>query len=161
MKTKKQSAIVSIIVWIVVCLAVGYVSSLFTTPSIATWYASLNQPAFSPPNWVFFPVWTTLYILMGIATGLVWTKRSSNKKAGSAVNLFVVQLILNFAWSYIFFTLHKPWWAFAEIVVLWIVLLWTIVSFKKVSATSAYLLVPYILWVTFASVLNLAVAMLN
>jgi translocator protein len=143
------------------CLAVGFLGSLATTPAIPTWYATLTKPSFSPPNWIFAPVWTTLYVLMGISLYLIWVKGIKDKKSKNALYFFLVQLGLNFVWSFIFFSLHSPLLAFVEIIVLWVTILITILNFWKISKTAAYLLLPYILWVSFASILNLFVALLN
>lgn len=139
---------------VALCLAAGLVGSLFTATSIPEWYQFLNKPSFSPPNWIFGPVWTTLYVLMGISLYLVWEK----KKVPS---VFWIQLILNALWSIIFFGMRNPTLAFIEIVVLWIAIFLTIKSFYRISKLASYLLIPYILWVSFASVLNLSIAILN
>lgn len=146
---------------IALCLGVGLVSSLPTTSSIPTWYATLNKPPFSPPNFVFAPVWTTLYILMGIALYIVWSQGMKKKKIKTAVYVFLIQLFLNFTWSLVFFGLHAPLLAFINIVLLWITLLLTIIKFHAISKWAAWLLVPYILWVSFASILNLSIVLLN
>ncbi len=150
-----------LIVAVILCLMVGYIGSFATTPAIPTWYATLNKPPFSPPNWLFAPVWTTLYILMGISLYLVWTKGTKIKKNKEAINLFLIQLGLNFLWSFIFFGFKNPSLAFLELVALWVVLLITILRFLKISKTAGYLLIPYILWVSFATILNLSIVLLN
>ena len=127
---------------------------MVTLPSIPTWYAQLNKPSFSPPNWVFGPVWTILYFLMGISLYLVWDK---NRK----IKIFFIQLALNFLWSLIFFGFHLPLIAFITIIALWIAIFMTIKSFHKISRLSALLLVPYILWVSFAALLNLFIILYN
>jgi tryptophan-rich sensory protein len=134
----------------------GIVGSIFTMPSIASWYAGLVRPELSPPNWIFAPVWTTLFLLMGIAAGIVWIKKDYR-----ALAVFAIQLILNTAWSIIFFGLHSPGWAFVEIIFLWLAILATIIAFAKTSRVAAWLLVPYIIWVTFASYLNFMIWSLN
>lgn len=144
-----------------VCLLAGAVGSLFTTPAIPTWYATLVKPALNPPSWVFGPVWTVLYILMGIALYLVWIKGWERKDVKVAMAIFGVQLILNVLWSYLFFGLQSPFLALIEIVLLWIAILMTILAFYRVSVPAAVLLVPYILWVTFASYLNYGIYVLN
>ncbi|MFH1390092.1 MAG: TspO/MBR family protein, partial [Candidatus Margulisiibacteriota bacterium] len=132
-----------------------------TMPSIPTWYAALNKPFFNPPNWLFGPVWTLLYLMMGLAAYLIWEKGWGSKEVKLAFLPFALQLALNVAWSVVFFSLHSPWGAFIVIVFLWLLILETIIRFGKLSRPAAWLLVPYILWVSFASVLNLAVAILN
>ncbi|MBI2405804.1 tryptophan-rich sensory protein [Candidatus Microgenomates bacterium] len=142
-----------------VCLGAGFIGSFFTVSAIPTWYATLNKPIFSPPNWVFAPVWTTLYILMGISLYFVWVSKSKIKQ--KVLTLFFIQLGLNALWSILFFGLKNPTLAFIEIVALWITIFLTIKYFYPISKLAAYLLVPYILWVSFASVLNVAIVLLN
>ena len=146
---------------VVVCEMAGVVGSIFTTPSIPGWYSSLTKPAINPPSWVFAPVWTTLFLLMGIAVFLVWNKGLKDKKTKIALTVFGVQLVLNTLWSIIFFGYHQPGWAFAEIIVLWLAIFISIVYFAKISRLAAWLLVPYILWVSFASYLNFSIWDLN
>jgi translocator protein len=146
---------------IAVCFLVAFLGSVFTAPSIPTWYIHLNKPFFNPPNWVFAPAWTILYFLMAVSLYIVWEKKLKNKKKDDAIKTFFFQLTLNFLWSLIFFGLHMPLLALLTIVALWIAIFMTIKAFYKISKTASYLLVPYILWVTFASILNLAVVVLN
>jgi len=146
---------------IVICYLVAFLGSAFTTPSITTWYVTLNKPFFNPPNWIFAPVWTILFFMMGISLYKVWTKNSNDKKKEQAIKIFIFQLILNLFWSLAFFGLHQPLLALITIVFLWIAILMTIKYFLKISKSAAYLLVPYILWVSFASILNLAIVILN
>lgn len=141
------------------CLGAGILGSFFTVSSIPTWYVTLNKPPFSPPNWVFGPAWTILYILMGISLYLVWISKGKLKQ--NALNLFFVQLGLNALWSIIFFGMKNPTLALVDIVALWIVIFLTIKSFTKISKLAGNLLIPYLLWVSFASVLNLAIVLLN
>lgn len=144
--------------------AVGVASSVFTSSSVSTWYLVLEKPVFNPPSWVFGPVWTILYLMMGYALWRVlqvkMTKQNEAQKR-LAVLLFSVQLVLNFAWSLIFFGLWSPGGALIEIVLLWFAILGTIITFAKLDRLAAYLLVPYILWVSFASILNYAIWFLN
>lgn len=137
-----------------ICLGAGVIGSFFTTSAIPSWYEGLNKPFFSPPNWVFAPVWTLLYILMGISLYLVWLK---NK----VPLVFWVQLILNASWSIVFFGLRSPFLALINIVVLWVAIVLTIVAFNKINKLASKLLMPYLLWVSFASLLNLAIVLLN
>lgn len=139
----------------------GIVGSVFTAPSIPTWYTTLTRPELSPPNWVFAPVWTTLFALMGIAAFLVWNKGLSQRSVRIALGMFIVQLVLNTLWSIIFFGMRNPGAALVEITVLWLAILATIITFAKVSRVAAWLLVPYILWVTFAGYLNYSIWVLN
>ena len=138
----------------------GAVGTLFTISAIPTWYAWLAKPAIAPPNWIFGPVWTTLYILMGIAAFLVWRK-ARPRTARWKLGIFDVQLILNALWSFIFFGAHNLVGAFIEIIVLWIAILATIIAFARVSRTAAWLLAPYLAWVTFAAYLSWSIWSLN
>lgn len=150
---------IKLIFAIAFCQFAGLVGSVFTFQAIPTWYATLNKPFFSPPNWIFGPVWTILYTLMGISLYLVWTSKSKLK--GEALKIFYAQLVLNSLWSIMFFGLKAPTLALLEILILWIFIAVSIVRFYKIHKTSAYLLLPYLLWVSFASVLNLAIVLLN
>ena len=146
---------------IFICLFAGFIGSYFTTPAIPTWFATLQKPSFAPPNWVFAPVWTSLYIMMGISLFLVWQKGREDKPVKAAIYLFAGQLVLNALWSFVFFGLRSPLLGLIEIIILWIAILATIMSFMKVSRTAAYLLIPYFLWVSFASIVNFSIWSLN
>ena len=153
--------ILEFIGFIVVAELAGIIGAVFTTPAIPTWYATLARPELSPPNWIFGPVWTTLFALMGIAAFLVWQKGIQRKEVKIALGIFIVQLILNTLWSIIFFGMQSPGAAFGEIIILWLAILATIITFAKISRIAAWLLVPYILWVTFAGYLNYFIWILN
>jgi translocator protein len=153
--------ILKFIVSVVSCFLVAFLGSATTMSSIPTWYAYLNKPFFNPPNWIFGPVWTILYFLMGVSLYIVWNKNLKNKEKGNAIKVFIFQLILNLLWSLVFFGLHQPLLALITIIMLWISIFLTIKAFYKISKTAAYLLYPYIFWVTFASILNFAIALLN
>jgi translocator protein len=142
-------------------LAAGAVGSLFTTPAIPTWYAQLVKPFFTPPNWLFSPIWTALYILMGIALYLVWTRGWNDKYVQMAIAIFAMQLTLNVLWTFLFFGLHSPFLGLVGIALLWVAIILTIIAFFRVSAGAAILLVPYFVWVSFAAILNYAVFVLN
>lgn len=144
---------------ILLCEGVGILGSFFTVSAIPTWYATLTKPSISPPNFIFGPVWTMLYALMGISLYLVWTSNVKSKQ--QALKYFFVQLGLNAMWSIIFFGLKKPGLAFFEIIALWIAIYLTIKAFKKISKMASYLLYPYLAWVSFASILNLSIWILN
>ena len=150
-----------LVIAIAVSEAAGIIGSVFTISAIPTWYAGLVKPAFNPPSWVFGPAWTTLYALMGIAAFLVWKNGWERKDIKMALGVFGIQLFLNAAWSIIFFGLQSPGWALVDIVLLWLAIVWTIVVFYKISKPAAYLLVPYLLWVSFASYLNYSIWVLN
>ncbi|MDD5626665.1 MAG: tryptophan-rich sensory protein [Patescibacteria group bacterium] len=157
MRSKK---IVQLIVSVVVCQGVGVLGSLFTMPAIPGWYASLVKPSFSPPNWVFAPAWTTLFLLMGIALYLVWQKGGGRERE-RALSIFFGQLMLNVLWSSLFFGLHSPQIAFLEILILWLSILATVIVFYRISRVAGLLLLPYILWVSFAAILNFSIWRLN
>jgi benzodiazapine receptor len=142
-------------------LLVGAIAGFFTSSGVNTWYAVANKPSFNPPNWIFAPVWTILYIMMGIALYLVWKTEAEKAVKQTALILFAVQLTFNFFWSFIFFYAKQPGWAFIEILVMWLMILFTILWFRKVAPIAALLLVPYICWVSFASVLNFYIWKLN
>lgn len=144
-----------------VCQITGVVGSIFTRPSIPTWYSSLQKPDFTPPDWLFAPVWITLYTLMGISAYLVWNKGFENKNIKISLFIFAVQLLLNALWSFLFFGLHSPLYAFIEIIILWIAIAIVILYFLKISLPSGFLLLPYLLWVSFAVVLNFYIMKLN
>jgi tryptophan-rich sensory protein len=139
----------------------GIIGSVFTAPAIAGWYTTIAKPELNPPAWVFGPVWTTLFALMGIGAFLVWKQGLERRDVRIALGIFVGQLALNTLWSILFFGLQSPGVAFVEIVVLWLAILATIVAFARISRPAAWLLVPYILWVSFASYLNFSIWMLN
>lgn len=142
-------------------LSMGVIGAIFTSSSVNTWYANLNKPSFNPPNWLFGPAWTTLYVLMGVAFYLVWREGFQKKEVKVASALFVFQLILNAGWSFFFFGLRSPAYGLVEIVILWVAIIFTIFSFSLVSRASALLMLPYILWVTFATLLNYSILALN
>lgn len=147
--------------FILISQLAGVVGSFFTAPAISTWYSTLNKPSFNPPSWVFGPAWITLYTLMGIASYLIWQKRGDNSLVKTALIIFFIHLVFNALWSVIFFGLHSPMWAFVEILFLWAMILLLIIIFYKIDRRAAYLLVPYILWVSFASILNFSIWRLN
>ena len=139
---------------------VAGISAYFTTAEIPHWYAALAKPAFNPPNWIFGPVWTTLYTLMAIAAWLV-SKSPAAPARSTALALFWIQLALNFAWSFIFFSAHQIGFALIEILVLWLTLVLTMIAFFRVSPIASWLFVPYLAWVSFASLLNYSLWRLN
>ena len=140
-------------------LAAGVIGSFFTYPSIKSWYSTLQKPFFNPPDWIFGPVWTILYTLMGLALYLVIT--SQNKINKTALLFFSFQLILNSFWSILFFGFRSPLLAMLEIIVLWLMILLTVKSFIKIRTIAGYILFPYLAWVSFAALLNLSVVLLN
>lgn len=152
-----MNKIYKLIISLVICQLAGVIGSLFTVSSVSTWYSALNKTALNPPSWVFGPVWITLYLMMGISLYLVWDKGIEKKQA----IIFGVQLALNSLWSILFFGLKSPISALIEIILLWVAILMTIIYFYKTSRTASYLLIPYILWVSFAAVLNFAIWYVN
>jgi benzodiazapine receptor len=143
---------------VVICQLAGVFGSLFTMPAIPTWYASLNKPSFAPPGSVIGTVWLILYTLMGISLYLVWTAKKEKKLA---ISVFGFQLFLNALWSFLFFGLKSPLYGLTCIILMWISILATIILFYKIEKKAAYLLVPYLLWVSIATLLNYLILMLN
>ena len=152
---------IKLIVSITICLFAGFLGSFFTIPAIPTWYATLAKPSFAPPNWLFFPVWTTLFVMMGISLYLVWRRGLEGQQVKNALVIFAVQLILNVLWSAAFFGLRSPLSGLIEISILWISIAFTIMIFMKISRTAGLLLIPYIIWVSFAAILNFMIWRLN
>lgn len=151
-----------IIYCVAICLAVGYLSSNVTQSSIKTWYPTIEKPIFNPPSWVFAPVWTILYIMMGVAAGMVWNKLESNKElVKKGLLFFTVQLLLNALWSYLFFGLNNILLAFLEIILLWLIIYETYNIFKQIDKKAGYLLIPYLGWVGFATILTGTIYFLN
>lgn len=161
MKHRRMRDVVKLLISIVACQCVGLISSIFTTPSIPTWYATLQKPPFTPPNWLFAPAWITLYLLMGISAFIIWRRGVDNRRVREALIVFLIQLILNGLWSVVFFGLKSPLYGVVVIIVLWIAILFTILKFFKLSPVAGGLLLPYILWVSFAAALNISVWVLN
>lgn len=150
----------ALVVFIALCLGAGGLGAIATTPEIDGWYKTIVKPSWNPPGYVFGPVWTTLYVMMGVAAWLVW-KPAGFKGAMLPLILFGVQLVLNVGWSWVFFHFHQPGWAFAEILVLWLAIAATTLVFFKNSKIAGWLMIPYLAWVSFASVLNFAIWQLN
>jgi benzodiazapine receptor len=150
-----------LVIAIVVCELAGFIGSIFTVSAIPEWYNLIAKPDFAPPNWIFGPVWITLYALMGIAAFLIWQKGLHHKKVKVALGFFIAQLILNSLWSVIFFGGKSIGWGLIEIIVLWFAIVATLVDFYKISKPAGALLIPYLLWVTFAVYLNFSLYMLN
>ncbi|HEX8563643.1 MAG TPA: TspO/MBR family protein [Flavobacterium sp.] len=153
---------VKILVFVATCVGVGYISSSATQSSDDTWYPTLVKPSFNPPDYIFAPVWSTLYIMMGIAAGLVWARIEHHRdEVRSALLFFAIQLGLNALWSVLFFGFKNPLLALIEIVILWLMIYETFVKFTKVDKIAGYLLIPYLMWVAFAAVLNASIWWLN
>ncbi|MDA7541211.1 tryptophan-rich sensory protein [bacterium] len=156
----KTSQTIAFIVCIAICLGAGGIGAIATTPEIDQWYATIEKPKWNPPAFVFGPVWTTLFVLMATAAWLVW-KPGGFKAAKTPLILFAIQLVLNVAWSWVFFHFHQPGWAFVEILVLWFAIVATTIAFFNRQKVAGWLMLPYLGWVTFASVLNFAIWQLN
>ena len=152
---------IKIVLVVLVCASIGFLSGMVTRDSITTWYPTLVKPIFNPPNWIFAPVWTSLYIMMGIAAGLVWASNSEENTIKKALGFFAIQFGLNALWSYLFFGLHNPLLALVEIVLLWLMILETYNQFKKIDKAAGFLLIPYLTWVSFATILNANIWWLN
>jgi translocator protein len=154
--------IVRILLVVTTCLVIGYLSGTVTRESITTWYPTLIKPVFNPPNWIFAPVWTLLYVMMGVAGGMVWNKlETDTENVKKGFTFFIIQLALNALWSYLFFGVHNPLLALIEIIVLWLMIVETYTQFKKIDKIAGMLLIPYIAWVSFATILNASIWWLN
>ncbi len=151
---------IGLAVAVALCFAAAGIGSLFTTPAIPGWYAALHKPAWNPPNWIFGPVWALLYLMMGLAVWLIWRERGF-AGAPLALVLFAIQLTLNALWSVIFFGWRSPGLALAEIILLWPCIFLAMLAFWRISPPAAWLMWPYLLWVTFAGFLNLSIWRLN
>jgi benzodiazapine receptor len=149
------------VISLIITLAIAAVASLFTIPQIPHWYSTLNKPSFNPPNQLFGPVWAVLYIMIATSAYLVWQKRDGSAMYHNARLVYFVQLLLNFSWSIIFFGLHQILIALVVIVLLWISIMVTMAYFIKFRRAAFWLLLPYLLWVSFAGVLNFAIYLLN
>jgi benzodiazapine receptor len=156
----KKWQIFKLIVSIILPLGLGTIAGIYTAQAIPEWYPTLNRPSFNPPNWIFGPVWTTLYLLMGISLFLIW-KQEVSKARNLAILIFMLQLLLNFGWSFIFFYFNMIGFAFIEIILLWISIVIMLVLFHKIKPMASYINIPYLLWVTFATVLNGSYYFLN
>ncbi|MDD5011081.1 MAG: tryptophan-rich sensory protein [Phycisphaerae bacterium] len=157
----KPSDIKKLIICLVVVSCVALTGSFFVSPAALDWYGSLQKPVFTPPAWLFAPVWTVLYLLMAISVFLIWRKGLNTAAGKTAVAAFIFQLVFNCLWTPIFFGLRLPLVALGDIVILWLAVFATITSFWKVSKLAAILLIPYILWISFAAVLNASIYLLN
>ena len=147
-------------VWIIICLGVGWMGSIFTRPSIEAWYVYLNKPVFTPPSWVFAPVWTLLYVMIGIAAGIIWST-GGEREGKKARLLFIVQLALNVLWSPAFFGLRWPLAGLVVIVPLAVYAVLCLRAFLRLNKAAGFLMLPYLLWLFFAMVLNASIVILN
>lgn len=158
---KPAKNFIALVVFVIACELVGFAGVPFTSSAIPTWYTTLNKPIFSPPNWLFGPVWTLLYFLMGVSFWLIWRKGWKKKKVRDASIFFGAQLFFNLIWSPAFFGLRSPLLGLMVIIPMWILIWLTIKKFETISKTAAWLLVPYLLWVSFATMLNASILILN
>ncbi|WP_372370063.1 TspO/MBR family protein [Candidatus Uabimicrobium sp. HlEnr_7] len=149
-----------LVVAIYVCFTAAFIGSVVTRVSVKTWYQTLKKPAWNPPDWIFAPVWSTLFLLMAISIWLIWLKREEHK-IEKQITLFSIQLITNILWSTLFFGMQNPDLAFVGIIVLIIAIIATMVAFLEINKTAGYLMIPYILWVIFAAFLNVTICWLN
>jgi len=149
------------VISLLITLSIGTVAGFVTTPQISNWYSTLNKPSFNPPDWIFGPVWTVLYILIAIAAYLIWEKRANRAVYNHARTIYFIQLLLNFSWSIVFFGLHQILQALIIIGLLFISIMINIVVFKRMSKAAAWLLAPYLIWVAFAGLLNFNIFILN
>jgi tryptophan-rich sensory protein len=155
-----KSQIFKLLVSLALPLGLGAIAGLFTAEAVPEWYETLNRPSFNPPNWLFGPVWTILYILLGISLFLIW-KQSASKERNLAIFVFLLQQALNFGWSFIFFYFNMIGLALIEIILLWISIIIMLVLFYKIKPMAAYINIPYLIWVTFATILNAGYYLLN
>lgn len=149
-----------LIISILIPLIIGFAGSFFTASSVDSWYATINKPSFNPPGWIFAPVWTTLYILIGLSFYLVW-RNNFGEARKKVISIYFMQLIFNLLWSVLFFGLKSPLLGFIDIILLLIFIIANTIIFYKISKTAGYLLIPYLLWVSFASILNFSIFLLN
>lgn len=159
--TNQKFQFVPFIICLIIPLAVGAISGFFTMESVKTWYTTLNKPSFNPPNYLFGPVWSTLYAIMGVASYLVWKKRNVAKNYTLAASVYFIQLILNLMWSFIFFYQQQIGFALIEIIILLIAIIINSVLFYRINKVAGLLYIPYIMWVSFATVLTYSIYMLN
>ncbi len=152
---------IKLTICLAVCIGSGFIGSFFTRGSIKTWYVFLEKPPFTPPGWLFAPVWFLLYVLMGVSAFLVWRVGLNQFHVREGLVIFIIQLVLNSLWSFAFFGLKSTIGGLLVIVPLWTAILLTIINFYRISKAAAYLLLPYILWVSFATVLNFHIYILN
>jgi benzodiazapine receptor len=157
----KKFQLIPFIISLTITLVIGYVASAFTRPEIPTWYQTLHKPSFTPPSWLFPIAWTLIYIMIAIAAYLVWKRRNRTPVYTFTKAIYFVQLLLNFSWSIVFFGMHQILGALVIILLLWVFIIFNMYSFGKFSKAAAWLFLPYLLWVSFASVLNFSIYMLN
>lgn len=156
-----KSLLVKVFILVIICEIIGFTSGIATAEGVTNWFQTLEKPFFNPPSWLFAPVWTTLYALMGISAALAWHQGIEKKEVKQGLILFGIQLVLNFCWSFLFFKFHLLFFAFIEIITLLTFIILTTIQFYKIHKTAGLLMIPYILWVSFASILNFSLWWLN
>lgn len=160
-KTSSRKTTFALVISLLITLSIGVVAGIFTEPGVKTWYIYLYKPPFNPPNWVFAPVWTLLYILIGISAWMVWRQREKRSAFIAARNAYIVQLLLNFSWSIVFFGMHRIFSALVIIGCLELAIIVNMIRFSRIDTKAAWLLFPYLLWVSFAGLLNASIYILN
>ena len=160
-KDSRLQDVLRLFVSLAACFSAGFIGSIFTRDSVRDWYTLLLKPAFTPPPWLFAPVWFLLYVLMGISAFLIWRKGIRDSQIRESLVIFIIQLFLNILWSYAFFVLKSPLYGLIVIVPLWTAILLTIINFYRASKTASFLLVPYIIWISYATALNFSIYILN
>ncbi len=161
MKDSRLQDVLRLFISLAACFSAGFIGSIFTGDSVRSWYTLLLKPSFTPPSWLFAPVWFLLYVLMGISAFLIWRKGVRDPQVKESLIIFIIQLFLNILWSYAFFGLKSSLYGLIAIVPLWTAILLTIINFYRISRTASFLLLPYIIWVSYATVLNFAIYILN
>jgi tryptophan-rich sensory protein len=156
-----KSFIIKAFILVILCEIIGFTSGIATADGVTNWFQTIEKPFFNPPGWLFAPVWTLLYGLMGISAALIWHQGINKKEVKQGLILFTIQLVLNFCWSFLFFKYHLLFFAFIEIITLLTFIILTTIHFYKINKTAGLLLIPYILWVSFASILNFSLWWLN
>ena len=161
MKDSRLQDVLRLFISLAACFGAGFIGSIFTGDSVSSWYTLLLKPSFTPPSWLFAPVWFLLYVLMGISAFLIWRKGIRDPQVKESLIIFIIQLFLNILWSYAFFGLKSSLYGLIAIVPLWTAILLTIINFYRISKTASLLLLPYIIWVSYATALNFAIYILN
>jgi len=155
-----RTKLFKLLVSLILPLGLGFTAGLLTAKAIPEWFATLNKPSFNPPAYLFGPVWTALYLLMGVSMFLIWNTAKTERRQ-KALIVFGVQLFFNFWWSILFFSFHAIFLSIIDILLMWFLILYMIFLFKKIKPIAAYLQIPYLLWVTFATILNITIYFLN
>jgi tryptophan-rich sensory protein len=161
MSSSKAMKTIALIGFIALPLIIGFTAGIATASGIGSWYSGLTKPWFNPPNYLFGPVWTILYTLMGIGSWMIWKSNAAQTAKNRALMIYGLSLTLNFVWSFLFFYFNQPLWALIEIAALWLLIVWMIKTWFPIKRTAALIQIPYLLWVSFATILNAAIVYLN